>query len=47
MLLGWQDVVESIFDIAGRDGDALVLFNFLDELTYRTGPTWAAGRSGR
>jgi hypothetical protein len=36
MLLGWQDVVESIFDIAGRDGDALVLFNFLDELTYRT-----------
>lgn len=35
MLLGWQDVVESIFDITGRDGDALVLFNFLDELTYR------------
>jgi hypothetical protein len=36
MLLGWRDVVEGIFDITGRDRDALVLFNFLDELTYRT-----------
>jgi hypothetical protein len=36
MLLGWRDVVEGIFDIAGKDRDALVLFNFLDELTYRT-----------
>jgi hypothetical protein len=35
MLLGWQDVVESIFEIAGKDRDAVVLFNFLDELTYR------------
>jgi hypothetical protein len=36
MLRGWQDVVESIFVITGKDRDALVLFNFLDELTYRT-----------
>ncbi|MGE5288014.1 MAG: hypothetical protein ACM3ML_12585 [Micromonosporaceae bacterium] len=35
MLLGWRDVVEGIFDIAGKDRDALVLFNFLDELSYR------------
>jgi hypothetical protein len=36
MLLGWQDVVEGIFEIASKDRDALVLFNFLDEFTYRT-----------
>jgi hypothetical protein len=36
MLLGWRDVVEGFFEIAGKDRDALVLFNFLDELTYRT-----------
>ena len=35
MLLGWRDVVEGAFDITGKDGDALVLVNFLDELTYR------------
>lgn len=35
MLLGWQDVIEGVFDIAGKDGDAIVLVNFLDELTYR------------
>ena len=35
MLLGWQDVVEGIFDVTGKDGDALVLVNVLDELTYR------------
>ena len=35
MLLGWQDVVEGIFDVTGKDGDALMLFNVLDELTYR------------
>ena len=35
MLLGWQDVIEGVFDIAGKDGDALILVNFLDELTYR------------
>jgi hypothetical protein len=35
MLLGWRDVVEGVFDVVGKDGDALVLFNLLDELTYR------------
>jgi hypothetical protein len=35
MLLGWRDVVEGIFEVTGKDRDALVLFNFLDELTYR------------
>jgi hypothetical protein len=35
MLLGWQDVVESFFEVTGKNRDALVLFNFLDELTYR------------
>jgi hypothetical protein len=36
MLLGWRDVVEGVFDVVGKDRDALVLHNFLDELTYRT-----------
>jgi hypothetical protein len=36
MLLGWQDVVEGIFEIAGKDRGKLVLLNFMDELTYRT-----------
>ena len=36
MLLGWRDVVEGVFEVTGKDGDALVLVNFLDELTYRT-----------
>jgi hypothetical protein len=35
MLLGWRDVVEGVFDINGKDRDALVLVNLLDELTYR------------
>src|SRR5713101_3129213 len=35
MLLGWRDVVESFFEVTGKDRDALVLVNFLDELTYR------------
>jgi hypothetical protein len=35
MLLGWQDVVEGLFEITGKDRDAVLLFNFLDELTYR------------
>jgi hypothetical protein len=35
MLLGWRDVVEGFFDVTGKDGDALVLVNLLDELTYR------------
>ena len=35
LLLGWRDVVEGIFEVRGRDGDALVLENLVDELTYR------------
>jgi hypothetical protein len=34
MLLGWQDVVEGLFEVTGKDRDAVLLFNFLDELTY-------------
>ncbi|WP_406190878.1 hypothetical protein OG331_50500 [Streptomyces sp. NBC_01017] len=36
MLLGWRDVVEGLFEIRARDGDALVLLNLIDELEYRT-----------
>jgi hypothetical protein len=36
MLLGWRDVVEGIFEVQGKDRDAVVLLNFVDELTYRT-----------
>ncbi len=35
LLLGWRDVVEGIFEVKERDGDALLIFNLLDELTYR------------
>ncbi|MFE8950602.1 hypothetical protein ACFYOH_44040, partial [Streptomyces sp. NPDC007856] len=35
MLLGWRDVVEAIFEIQGREGDAVVLHNLLDDLDYR------------
>jgi hypothetical protein len=35
MLLGWQDVVEGMFEVTGKDRDAVLLFNFVDELTYR------------
>ncbi len=35
MLLGWRDVVEGIFEVGHRDGDALVVTNLLDELAYR------------
>jgi hypothetical protein len=35
MLLGWRDVVEGTFEITGKERDAVVLFNFVDELTYR------------
>jgi hypothetical protein len=36
MLLGWRDVVEGIFEVIGKAGEAVVLSNFIDELTYRT-----------
>jgi hypothetical protein len=35
LLLGWRDVVEGVFEIKGRDGDALVVENLVDDLTYR------------
>src|SRR5262245_63522272 len=35
MLLGWRDVVEGIFRVQRRDGDALVAINLVDDLTYR------------
>jgi hypothetical protein len=35
MLLGWRDVVEGMFEVAGKDRDAVILFNVVDELTYR------------
>ncbi|MGH8906683.1 MAG: hypothetical protein ACRD0K_09240 [Egibacteraceae bacterium] len=35
MLLGWRDVVEGLFEVQRRHGDALLLANLLDELTYR------------
>jgi hypothetical protein len=35
MLLGWKDVVEGVFRVERREGDALVVLNLIDELTYR------------
>jgi hypothetical protein len=35
MLLGWQDVVEGVFEVVRREHDAVVLENLIDELTYR------------
>jgi hypothetical protein len=35
LLLGWRDVVESIFEVKQREGEALVVVNLVDELTYR------------
>jgi hypothetical protein len=36
MLLGWRDPVEGLFEIRGRDLDAIILLNLLDDLEYRT-----------
>lgn len=36
ILLGWKDVVEGVFEVRAKDDDAVVLFNHIDELTYRT-----------
>jgi hypothetical protein len=33
--LGWRDPVEGVFEIRGKDGDAIVLLNLLDDLEYR------------
>lgn len=35
MILGWRDVVEGIFEVQDKDRDAVILFNLIDELTYR------------
>ncbi|MFI9387179.1 hypothetical protein [Kutzneria sp. NPDC052558] len=35
MLLGWRDVVEGVFEVLDKDQDAVLLSNFVDELTYR------------
>ncbi|MFC0532495.1 hypothetical protein [Phytohabitans kaempferiae] len=35
LLLGWRDVVEGVFEVKRRDGDALVVENLIDDLTYR------------
>ena len=35
MLLGWRDVVEGLFEVQLRDGEALVTVNLIDELPYR------------
>jgi hypothetical protein len=35
MLLGWQDVVEGVFQVGRRDRDGLVAVNLVDDLTYR------------
>lgn len=35
MLLGWRDVVNGVFEVERRDGEALIVVNLVDELTYR------------
>lgn len=35
MLLSWRDVVEGVFEVRGKDKDGVILFNLVDELTYR------------
>ena len=35
MLPGWRDVVEGVFEIRERDGEAIIAVNLIDELTYR------------
>jgi hypothetical protein len=35
ILLGWRDVVEGVFEIRERDGEAIIAVNLIDELTYR------------
>lgn len=35
MLLAWQEVVEEIFEVQGRDREALIVVGLIDELTYR------------
>ena len=35
MLLGWREVVEGVFEIRDRDGEAIIAVNLIDELTYQ------------
>ncbi|HEY3080537.1 MAG TPA: hypothetical protein VGM69_11625 [Chloroflexota bacterium] len=35
LLRGWRGVVEGIFEVGRRDGEALEVVNLVDELTYR------------
>lgn len=35
MVLGWQDVVEAIFEVRAIDGDVVAVHNLLDDLVYR------------
>lgn len=35
MVRAWQDYVDGVFEVEGRDGDALVTVNLVDGLTYR------------
>ncbi|MGW7824308.1 hypothetical protein ACWGLF_40815 [Streptomyces puniciscabiei] len=35
MLLGWRDVVEAVFEVQDLQGEAVVLHNLLDDLSYR------------
>ena len=35
LLLGWRDVVEGVFEVQRRDGEALIMQNLIDELAYR------------
>lgn len=35
MVRGWRDYVDGVFEIQGRDGDALVALNLVDDMTYR------------
>jgi hypothetical protein len=36
ILRGWGDPVEGIFEVRGKDQDAVILLNLLDDLEYRT-----------
>ncbi|MBG6138318.1 hypothetical protein [Longispora fulva] len=35
LLLGWREVVEGVFEVQARDGDALIMVNLIDDLRYR------------
>ena len=36
ILRGWHDPVEGIFEIHGKDRDAITLLSLIDDLEYRT-----------